>query len=195
MITRIMSLEPNYFDETRFTGFSPIDGFVAEKALKSHYNGAAKLHMTCSSPGDTPEDTARKALFFEKWKDWRACLDAAKTPDEKTAFHYFLRSPDNFIGFLWEIPKETLAGYYRSYQEHLWNKLMRRVMENEPEEDELAKLKVPLFSRGAVMPDRDLQKLWDQVLAEEKIEPGMHLESKMKKVRFLPGERPAVKPA
>ena len=74
-----MTLTPNFFDETLFTGFAPRDGFFAEKALKGHYNGAAKLHMTCPSPGDTEADTLRKALFFEKWKDWRACLDASVT--------------------------------------------------------------------------------------------------------------------
>ena len=50
----------NYFDESKFTGFDSRDGFFAEKALKGHYNGAAKLHMTWVGPTDSAQDRSEE---------------------------------------------------------------------------------------------------------------------------------------
>ena len=183
----------NYFDESKFSGFDPRDGFFAEKALKGHYNGAAKLHMTWVRAGDPDQDKQRRSVFSENWKNWRACLDASVSKTEKTAFHYLLRKPDDFLGFLYEIPKETLILYFESYQAFLWNKTLRKLAETGPPEESFKKLKIPLLSQTAQMPDPALEKIWREILSEEKIGKEMFYTTKFKKIRFHPRERAAAK--
>lgn len=76
----------NYFDDQRFGSFSKKDGFIAEKILKKHYNGALKIYLTNIYPGDKREEKERKRFFLENWKNWDACLGKAKTNFERTAF-------------------------------------------------------------------------------------------------------------
>ena len=188
-----MPATPNYFDESKFSGFDPREGFFAEKALKGHYNGAAKIHMIWAEATDSPEDGQIKTKFAENWKNWRACLDAAKTKIQKTAFHTLLRKPDDFLGFIYEIPKETLIPYFQSYQAFLWNKTLKKLLETDPPQEFMASLKIPLLSQKTRMPDKILEKIWQEILQEEKIEPAMFYRTKFKKIIFLPGERAALK--
>ena len=187
-----MNLAPYYFDESKFTGYDARDGFFAQRALLEHYNGAAKLHMTWTAAGDSGADKQRKLKFSENWKNWRACLDAAETKLEKTAFHYLLRKPDDFLGFLYEIPEEILVSYFESYQAYLWNKTLKELVKTVPPVETMVSLKIPLLSAKTRMPDKTLEKIWREVLAAEKINTDMLFRTKFKKIRFLPGERAAV---
>ncbi len=186
-----MNAALNYFDESLFRGWDARDGFFAQKALLSHYNGAAKLHMTWITPEDTEEDRQRKAAFFENWKNWRACLDLAKTKPEKTAFHYLLRKPDDFLGFIYEIPAEILRAYYAGYQAYLWNKIVKMAVDSGIE-SQIAGIEIPLFSERSVMPSADLQMIERQILHAEKIDRSLIGLTKFRKVRLMPGSRRAL---
>ncbi|HEX8948118.1 MAG TPA: tRNA pseudouridine(13) synthase TruD, partial [Dissulfurispiraceae bacterium] len=88
---------PNYFDDQRFGSFDTRQGFIAEKILKGHYNGALKISLTHIRPADRGEDKERRRFFFEQWGDWKACLERAKTLSEKDAFSILVKDPKGFV--------------------------------------------------------------------------------------------------
>lgn len=188
------NLTLNYFDSSTFLGQHPTEGFFAQKALLGHYNGAAKIHMIAPTPHDLEEDQKRKESFSLHWKNWRACLDLAKTKPEKTAFHTFLRKPDDFLGFIYEIPKEILIQYFHSYQAYLWNKIVERAATRKSPSQDFFNLEIPLFHEKSKMPDAFFQTIEAEVLAEEKIDRFLFEKTKFRKVQFRPGLRPLLKP-
>lgn len=117
---------PNYFDDQRFGSLDPRQGFLAEKILKKHYNGALKIYLTRLSSQDRKEDRERKEFFFENWDHPQNCLRKARTPFEKAAFGHLEKKPKDFIFLLRKIPREDLSLYYSSYQAFLWNEVLRR---------------------------------------------------------------------
>lgn len=118
----------NYFDDKRFGGYDPDQGFLAEKVLKGHLNGAVKFLVTAEDPEDTEADRARKAYFFEHWREWELCREAARTPYERRVFHHLCRRSSDYLGVLKELPRERLSLAIAAYQGCLWNELLRRIL-------------------------------------------------------------------
>lgn len=118
----------NYFDDKRFGGYDPDQGFLAEKVLKGHLNGAVKFLVTAQDPEDTEADRARKAYFFEHWKEWEVCREAARTPYERRVFYHLCRRVSDYLGVLKEVPRERLSLAIAAYQGCLWNELLRRIL-------------------------------------------------------------------
>lgn len=118
----------NYFDDKRFGGYDPDQGFLAEKVLKGHLNGAVKFLVTAQDPEDTEADRARKAYFFEHWKEWEVCREAARTPYERHVFYHLSRRVSDYLGVLKEVPRERLSLAIAAYQGCLWNELLRRIL-------------------------------------------------------------------
>lgn len=121
---------PNYFDDQRFGGVYTTEGFLAEKIIKGHFNGALKIYLCGQGRKDTKEERQRKEFFKENWGDWRKCLSRAKTEYEKKVFDFLIRHPKGFLPLLRQIPREILSIYFNAYQAYIWNEVLRRVIKN-----------------------------------------------------------------
>lgn len=119
---------PNFFDDQRFRSFSPERGFFAEKILKRHWNGALQVFLTSIYPDMRRKDRQSREALLENWRDWETCLHLAKYPLEKRIFRHLKDSPKDFEGALQLVPEEEISMLYSSFQSHLWNELLRRLI-------------------------------------------------------------------
>lgn len=118
----------NYFDDQRFGSFDFKLGFLADKILKNHFNGALKIFLTRSSSEDKREDLDRKKFFYTHWGQWNLCLEKAVLSYEKMSFSYLAAHPKGFLFLLRKIPHEELSFYFSAYQAFLWNEASRRTI-------------------------------------------------------------------
>lgn len=118
----------NYFDDQRFGSFDTTQGFLAEKILKKHDNGALKIYLTHIGSDDRKEERERKAFFLKNWGAWRLCMEKAQSPFEKTAFSHFSQNPKDFIFLLRKIPRGELSSFFSCYQSYLWNEVLKRLI-------------------------------------------------------------------
>lgn len=116
----------NYFDDQRFGTYDQIQGFLAQKLLKKHFNGALKIYLTRVTSEDKKKDRERKAALFKKWGDWPSCFKEARLSFEKFAFDHLTHDAGSFISLLREIPAQELSLFISCYQAFLWNEVLRR---------------------------------------------------------------------
>ena len=55
---------PNYFDDQRFGSFDARQGFVAEKIIKKHYNGALKIYFSRIHPEDSKDEKEHRKFLY-----------------------------------------------------------------------------------------------------------------------------------
>jgi tRNA pseudouridine13 synthase len=205
---------PNYFDDQRFGSFDTRQGFIAEKILKGHYNGALKVYLTHIRAADKGADKERRRFFFEHWGDWRACLERAKTFPEQDAFGILVKDPKAFVPALQKISGEEMSLFFSAYQSFLWNELLRRVVrEKAPMLNfspgvagdylfytdlaqeafaYLMELAIPAPASGSTMPDAFTQSLYADILGERGIRPPLFNTRKIRQAFFKATERRAV---
>ncbi len=123
---------PNYFDDQRFGSYDPLQGFIAEKIIKRHFNGALKIYLTHIHPEDRRDEKMRKRFIYEHYGRWRECLSRAKTEFERLSFSYLMDNPDGFLPLLQRIPAEEMSLFFSAYQSFLWNEVLRRVISRLP---------------------------------------------------------------
>ena len=116
----------NYFDDQRFGTYDQAQGFLAQKLLKKHFNGALKIYLTRVTTEDKKKDRERKAFFLKNWGDWQSCFKEARLFFEKLAFGHLSQDAKCFITLLREIPAEELSLFISCYQAFLWNEVLRR---------------------------------------------------------------------
>lgn len=206
----------NYFDDQRFGSFDPKQGFIAEKIIKGHYNGAIKIYLTHIYPEDRKEAKERKRKISEYWGDWSSCLSFAKTKFEKFAFSYLIKNKKDFIKLLQKIPKEEMSMFFAAYQSFLWNETVRRLIKSLlPAEtiithkgiagdyiffDEiddknfnyLKTLEIPTPSSKAKMPDEFIEKIYMEILSERQIKPSQFNLKKIRQAFFKSSMRAVV---
>lgn len=206
----------NYFDDQRFGSFDPKQGFIAEKIIKEHYNGALKIYLTHIYPEDKKEAKERKRYLFENWSNWKLCLDAAKTKFEKFAFNHLLDNPKDFLTVIRKIPREELSMFFSAYQAFLWNDVVRRLLckilnsdnllahrgiagqyifFNEIDEknyEYLKNLKIPTVSSKAQMPDKLTEEIYSSILESVGIRPSMFNLRKIRQAFFKSVERAVI---
>lgn len=119
---------PNYFDDQRFGSFDARQGFIAEKILKKHYNGALKIYFSSIHPEDSKEEKEHRKFFYENWGNWQACLKGARSKFEKETFKYLEKHPKGFIPILQRISHEKMVLFFSAYQSHLWNEVLRKII-------------------------------------------------------------------
>ena len=117
---------PNYFDDQRFGSYDNRQGFLAEKILKKHDNGAIKIYITRYGSEDNKAEHSRKEKLISAWGDWDACLKLAKKDFEKHAFTHLRENPKDFRFILRRIPRDELSGFFTAYQSYLWNEILRQ---------------------------------------------------------------------
>ena len=205
---------PNYYDDQRFGSFDTRQGFIAEKIVKGHYNGALKIYLTHIRAADKGADKDRRRFFFEHWGDWRTCLESAKTLSERDSFSILVKDPKGFVPALQKIPGEEMSLFFSAYQSFLWNEVLRRVVKEKasalrsspgiagdylfyagltPEAFELLRtLAMPTPASGITMPDDLTQALYADVLSERGIRPSLFNIRKIRQAFFKATERMAV---
>lgn len=206
---------PNYFDDQRFGSFDPVQGFIAEKLLKKHFNGALKIYLTSLHSEGKKSDKERKKYFFEHWKDWDACLKMATTGFERKAFEFLQKQPAAFLPVLKEIPRENMSLYLSAYQSYLWNDLARRLIRarvpsglqvypgvageylfyRDLSRDVFSYLKglvLPTPAGNAKMPDEESAGIYQAILASRGITKTMFTKLKIRESYFKATPRPLV---
>lgn len=118
----------NYFDDQRFGSYDTKLGFIGEKVVKEHFNGALKIYFTHIHPEDKREAKERKRKILENWGSWNECLRLAKTELEKFAFSHLTEKPKDFLTIVRKIPKEELSMFFSAFQSFLWNETLRRLL-------------------------------------------------------------------
>jgi tRNA pseudouridine13 synthase len=119
---------PNYFDDQRFRSYDPERGFFAEKILRRHWNGALQVFLTSTAPGMWGPEKIRRRELFNRWKDWPRCLELARGREEQAIFGFLVAHPQDQVKALHKLPQEEISMRYSSFQSHLWNELLRRVV-------------------------------------------------------------------
>ncbi|MCF6153796.1 MAG: tRNA pseudouridine(13) synthase TruD [Candidatus Brocadia sp.] len=119
---------PNYFDDQRFGSFDARQGFIAEKILKKHYNGALKIYFSSIHPEDSKEEKEHRKFFYENWGNWQECLKGATSKFEKETFRYLEKHPKGFIPILQRISHEKMVLFFSAYQSHIWNEVLRKII-------------------------------------------------------------------
>jgi tRNA pseudouridine13 synthase len=118
----------NYFDDQRFGPLDPDQGFLAEKIIRKHFNGAVKFYLTRRVSEDKGEAVRRKLFFFENWGRWDQCLKEASGRTEKEWLSHLHEHPKDFLTLLRRIPADELAFHFASFQAFLWNEVLRRLL-------------------------------------------------------------------
>lgn len=194
----------NYFDDQRFGSYDPEQGFIAEKIIKTHYNGALKIYLTHIYPEDKKLAKERKRKILENWGNWNVCLSLAKTKFEKFTFKYLKEHPKDYLLPLQKIPKEEMSMFFAAYQSFIWNETVRRLIKRLlPDEallyhkgiagdyiffDEidnknfeyLKNLEIPLASSKAEISDAFVEEIYNEILSERQIRPAQF---NLKKIR------------
>lgn len=203
----------NYFDDQRFGSYDPNQGFIGEKVIKEHYNGALKIYLTHIYPEDKKEAKERKRLIFENWGNWEECLEVAKTQIEKFAFKHLIDKPKEYLFILRKIPKEEMSMFFAAYQSFLWNETVRRLLLSilkgedflihsgvagdyvffdkieEKSWKYLKGLTIPTASSKAKMPDKVTEKIYHEILYERGVKPSMFNLRKLRQAFFKSVDR------
>ncbi|MCX7793249.1 MAG: tRNA pseudouridine(13) synthase TruD [Thermodesulfovibrionales bacterium] len=204
---------PNYFDDQRFGSFSREQGFIAEKILKKHYNGAVKIYLTAVHPEDRKEEKERKRFFYENWGKWDECLKKAKTSIEKRAFRILSKKEEKpFLKIIQTIPGYELSIFFAAFQSYIWNKMAERIVMiygdeiiryrgnywdylfyRKPQSFEyLRSLIIPTASHKAQMPDELTEVIYNNILKEMELKPSMFNLKKIRAAFFSSTPRPFV---
>ncbi|WP_297209408.1 MULTISPECIES: tRNA pseudouridine(13) synthase TruD [Thermodesulfovibrio] len=203
----------NYFDDQRFGSFDSKQGFIGEKIIKEHYNGAVKIYLTHIHPEDKKEAKERKKKLFENWGNWEQCLNLAKTEFEKFSFAHLKDNPRDFLSLIRKIPKEDISMFFSCYQSFLWNETVRRLILSMTEEEAilshrgiagdylffsemetkkreyLENLKIPTASSKVTMPDKLTESIYNALLKERDVKPSMFNLRKIRHAFFKSVER------
>lgn len=205
---------PNYFDDQRFGSYDQKQGFIAERIMRGHFNGALQIYLTHIHPEDKKEEKERKRYFLENWKNWEACLQKAKTRFEKLAFDNLLKDPKGFAPLFQEIPREEMSLFFSAYQSYLWNEILRKVVGwigkdlavykgvvddylfyNELNRDDfiyLNELNIPTPASKMKMPDKLTEMVYAEVLKGNVIKPSMFDIRKVIQAFFKSSARKAI---
>ena len=206
---------PNYFDDQRFGSFDGRQGFVAEKIIKKHYNGALKIYFSRIHPEDSKDEKEHRKFIYENWGNWQACITRATSRFEKEAFSYLEKHPTGFVPILQRISHEEMVLFFSAYQSHLWNEVLRKIIRpisenslrtsrgiagdylfytrlDDKNKGYLSRLIIPMPASNIRMPDTFTETLYSEVLKENDITSPMFNIRKIRQAFFKGIERKAV---
>ena len=200
----------NYFDDQRFGSYDPTLGFLAQRVLHKHFNGAVKCWLCSAHGGDSKSESQRKQAFLKDWKHWESGLQQAVTAQEKKVFTYLQAQPNGFLEVLKTIPAVDLSLFIAAYQSAIWNEVARRwaaswprrvypgvagdyhfpMIEEASSRAKLVSLNLPLAAAKTKMPDFAWQVSYDAVLLEQGIKRSDFNGCKLRQAFFKSSERP-----
>lgn len=182
----------NYYDEQRMGSARAGHGFIAQKLVLEHYNGALKLYLAAPSKFDDSKTRKLKKHLLDNWGNWQKCLAA---PFELGAFKhpllYLCNHPKDFKGAVKTIRKDLLEMFINAYQAYVWNETVKALLKlrkiehftsrygfgelyfykelNNSDFSYLAGLSVPAPSYKAKFADESMQELIQKVLAQDNL--------------------------
>jgi tRNA pseudouridine13 synthase len=201
---------PNYFDDQRFGNLDKERGFIAEKMVQGRWEEALNLALTAIYPEEHSEAKQRKRAMRERWGDWAACRELARTGLEQRSFDLLMAKPDAFREALATAPKETAAMWLSTYQSFLWNETLRRLLERRglggeavpgaagpylllaPGASLPPDLIIPLPGRGMRFPDPESGEVLEEVLRERRLRPAALEGEVLPGFSFRASPRPAL---
>jgi tRNA pseudouridine13 synthase len=191
-------------------------GFIAEKLILKHYNGALKLYLATPSTFDDSRTRKLKKYLEEHWTDWKECLKAPfQLGQYRYPLLYLAEHPKDFKGAIKTIRRDLLEMFINAYQAFLWNETLKGLLEIERVEifkrkyrfgdlyfyDKIAedKLKyfqgisIPAVSYKTQFKDNKIKQAVEQVLAiENKSLKDFKIDLNIKGLFFKPYERNAI---
>ena len=178
----------NYYDEQRLGSARHGEGYIAQKLILGHYNGALKLYMATTSKFDDPETRRFKTFVKENWGDWRAGLKQAKS-EFVSVLLYLKENPKDFEGAIRRIRPDLLELFLNAYQSYLWNETLAQLivsfglttsavpyaggellffLELNPEaRDFFEQYDIPVASHKAVVPNERIERALNTALTRE----------------------------
>ncbi len=204
---------PNFFDDQRFRSYDPERGFFAEKILKKHWNGALQVFLTSVYPDMKGSEKRKRMEIFKNWRNWNKCFEIAVKKIEKKIFKNLIEEND-YVKALHLIPKEEVSMLYSSYQSHLWNEILRRLLKIKVNEiyeikgiegpylfwkeldretfSYLSNLKIPTPSHKIEFQDSLVEEIYNEVLLEKGLKRNSFKASVLRKVYFRSFPRKAL---
>lgn len=177
---------PNYFDDQRFGSYDPERGFTAEKMLQGKWEEALAIPLTYSYPTEKREAKERKQLLRERWGDWAACREVAKTAFEQRSFDLLMAKPGAFKEALATARREELEMWVSAYQSFLWNETLRNLMGDGPElpgtagpyrfappNHRLKEMIIPLPGRSMRFPAAEAGVILEEILRQRRLRPSV----------------------
>ncbi|MCX7785690.1 MAG: tRNA pseudouridine(13) synthase TruD [candidate division WOR-3 bacterium] len=122
---------PNYYDEQRMGSGRAQKGFIAQKLIFQHYNGALKLYLATPSKFDDSKTRRLKKYLLENWGNWQKCLKAPYDLGQfRYPLHYLQEHPKDFKGAIKTIRRDLLEMFINAYQAYLWNETLKKLIQN-----------------------------------------------------------------
>ncbi len=213
---------PNYYDEQRMGSARANQGFIAQKLMFEHYNGALKFYLAIASKYDDSKTRKLKKFINDNWGDWDKCLAELKELGQyQYPLVYLVKHPKDFKGAIKTIRRDLLEMFISAYQAYIWNETIKRTFVNqgikiysktynfgqlyfynELNQTEFFYFKtllIPAVSYKTVFNDENVNLALEQVLKEESDKIGQDLTIKSFKLKldikglfFKPYERKAI---
>jgi tRNA pseudouridine13 synthase len=205
---------PNYFDDQRFGSVAGHGDFLAKALMLGQYEQALRLALAARYPHDRSDKKKEKAILNAHWGDWTKCKEQLPRSHARSLVDYLLHHADDFRGAVARLQPELRGLYLSAYQSHLWNRMLAAWLRNrlrpeqlidiplslgpypmqrslEPEQKQaLAGLDLPLPSaRMNWLPEDPRKRFFDQVLAEENLQPEQFKLKGLRDLFFSRGER------
>lgn len=121
---------PNYYDEQRMGSARAKQGFIAQKLVLKHYNGALKLYLATPSGFDDSRTRKLKKYLFEHWGNWEDCLKAHfELGQYRYPLLYLLAHPKDFKGAIKTVRRDLLEMFINAYQAYIWNETLKKLLE------------------------------------------------------------------
>ncbi len=208
---------PNYYDDQRFGAQANSKEFFAEKLLQQNPSEALRLYFTEMHP-DAPGRVRRRSAFISRnWGDWRKIYPFCTKATHRKILGILRRenSMQNFWKGVNVLPGEIIGLYISSFQSFLWNRLLEKYLFPDSANSRLRYLncgpwkfagafsgKAPLVfpeprmiaSHAAEVPfiEKDLLKLWMEVLEERGLLPEFFTLPELQKAYFGSFFRPSL---
>ncbi|MEO0075185.1 MAG: tRNA pseudouridine(13) synthase TruD [candidate division WOR-3 bacterium] len=203
----------NYYDEQRMGSARAHKGFIAEKLVKKHYNGALKLYLATPSKYDDSKMRKLKKHILNNWGNWQKCL---LTDFDYSQLRYPLlylnNHPKNFKGAIKTIRKDLLEMFINAYQAYLWNETVKELVKSrkidyfkvnygfgelyfyeeidQTDYDYLSSLDIQAPSYKAKFTDHKIKELMDAVLQRDNLSLSkLKLDLRIKGLFFKPYAR------
>lgn len=205
---------PAYFDDQRFGCLRHGQGFVVRRLLQGDAEGALRDLLAAPSPYGAEDVERYKAGIARRWGDWDGLSRWCRGRRGTRAFEHLREHPDDFAGALrLGVSTEERTIHLFAYQSHLWNHAaalwIRDVAAAEdlgwiPTDDgalpvpreladdalaELGAARLPLFGRGAELPEQ-ARRLYEAVFRAEGVDPDGFLALDLPGFRPLAEDRP-----
>jgi len=207
---------PNYFDDQRFGSVTGHGEFLAKSMMLGDFEHALKLALTAPYAHDLSAKKKEKTILRNHWGDWVRCKAELERSHARSLVDYLVHHPDDFRGTLARMQPELRGFFLSAYQSHLWNRMLALWLRRNVPADQLidvhlclgefpihrtllpekqrslAELALPLPSTRMVWAaegDDPRRAIFEQILAEEKIEEAHFKLKGLKDLFFSRGER------